>query len=162
MYAKAFDVRAARPDDAQSLFSLIESLAEYERLSEQVVGSADQLADHLFGSAPAAEAVVAEIGSDLAGFAVFFGTFSTFLCRPGLWVEDIYVSPEHRGQGAGSAMLAHIATLALRRDCGRLEWSALNWNDPALRFYARIGATPISDWQMLRLEGDALGRLAAR
>jgi GNAT superfamily N-acetyltransferase len=162
MSAKAIEVRSARLSDARSLFSLIESLAEYERLSEQVVGSAEQLADHLFGPAPAAEAVVAEIGSDVVGFAVFFSTFSTFLCQPGLWVEDVYVSPEHRREGAGSALLAHIAALALRRNCGRLEWSALNWNDPALHFYARIGATPMKDWQILRVEGDALGRLASR
>ncbi len=159
MTAREVRIRAAKADDAPSLFGLIEDLAEYEGLSDQVVGSAEELADQLLGSAPTAEAVLAELESELAGFAIFFSTFSTFLCRPGLWIEDLFVRAEHRGVGVGGALLAYLARLALERGCARLEWSALDWNEPALRFYDGLGARRMDEWQMLRLEGEALHRL---
>ena len=162
MTDELFQIRAARAEDAAQLFGLVESLAEFEGLSDQVAGDATQLKDQLFGSAPAAEAVIAELKSDLAGFAVFFSTFSAFLCRPGLWVEDLFVLPEHRASGVGSAMLAHIAGLALERGCARVEWRALDWNDSALRFYRGVEARVLEGWQTWRMEGDALTRLARR
>jgi GNAT superfamily N-acetyltransferase len=139
---------------------LIEELAEYERLGDQVSGSAELLTEGLFGPRPVAEAVVAEIDSDLVGFAVFFSTFSTFLCRPGLWLEDLFVRPQHRGAGVGGALLAHVAGLAVARGCGRVEWSALDWNELALRFYDRVGAKQLDQWRILRLDGDALDHVA--
>jgi GNAT superfamily N-acetyltransferase len=125
------------------------------------VGTEELLERHLFGDRPAAEAVVAEQDGEPAGFALYFTTFSTFLCRPGIWLEDVYVRPERRRAGIGRALLRHVAALAVERDCGRMEWSALDWNEPALRFYAGLGARPLDDWIVHRLDGDALRRLAA-
>jgi GNAT superfamily N-acetyltransferase len=151
-------IRPARRDDAALLFDLIGELAEYERLSDKVRGDAGLLAKALFDD-KAAEAIVAEVGEEAVGYAIFFSTFSTFECRAGLWVEDLFVRPEQRGRGIGRALFEHIAGLAVKRGCARLEWSALDWNSPALRFYDSLGASLLAEWRILRLEGDALRRL---
>jgi GNAT superfamily N-acetyltransferase len=143
------------------LLRLIGELAEYERLSDQAVGTEEQLDRHLFGERPAAEGVVAEVDGEPAGFALFFTTFSTFLCRPGIWLEDVFVRPEHRREGVGRALLEHLAALAVERGCGRMEWSALDWNEPALEFYAGLGAKPVAGWTVHRIEGDALRSLGS-
>ncbi len=135
-------------------------LAEYERAADRVVGSQGLLDDALFGADPAAEALIAEVDEDPVGFALYFRTFSTWLCRPGLWLEDLYVSPRSRRGGVGRALLAHVARTALERGYGRVEWSALNWNTPALTFYAALGAERLDEWQVHRLEGGALESVA--
>ena len=154
-------IRPAAPGDAPLIHGLIRELAEYERLGDQVVGTEADVDRHLFGERPAAEAVVAELGGEPAGFALFFTTFSTFLSRPGIWLEDVFVCPEHRRAGIGRALIEHLAALAVERGCGRMEWSALDWNEPALAFYRGLGARPLSDWVMHRLEGEALRSLGA-
>ena len=155
-------IRTAHRADVPLLLTLIRELAGYERLADQVVGTEAELERHLFGERPAAEAVIAEADGDAVGFALFFTTFSTFLCRPGIWLEDVFVRPQHRRSGVGRALLAHVAGIAAERGCGRMEWSALDWNEPALRFYAGLGARPVAGWVVHRLEGEALSRLAAR
>jgi GNAT superfamily N-acetyltransferase len=154
-------IRAAGPDDAASLWEMIGELADYERLADSVAGDAQLLATGLFDQ-KAAEALIAEAGGEAVGYAVFFATFSTFECRPGLWIEDIFVKQARRRQGIGRALLGHVAGLAVDRGCARLEWSALHWNEPALRFYKALGATPLEQWQTLRLEGNALRSLGTR
>jgi GNAT superfamily N-acetyltransferase len=119
------------------------------------------LAESLFGDRPAAEALIAERGDVPVGFALFHGTFSTWECRPGIWLEDLYVSPEHRRGGVGGVLLARLARLAVERGCARLEWNALDWNEPALDFYRRMGATRLSAWELHRLDGEALRHVAA-
>jgi GNAT superfamily N-acetyltransferase len=151
-------IRAARPDDATSLWELIGELADYEGLAESLRGDAELLAKGLFDR-QAAEALIADADGEAVGYAVFFATFSTFECRPGLWIEDLFVREARRGQGIGRALLAHVAALAVDRGCARLEWSALDWNEPALRFYEALGAAPLEQWRALRLEGDALQAL---
>lgn len=154
-------IRAAQRDDESLLFGLIGELAEYERLTDAVKGNAHLLAKALFDQ-KAAEALIAEVDAEAVGYAIFFATFSTFECRSGLWIEDLFVKPDQRGHGIGRALINHIAGLALERGCARLEWSALDWNEPALRFYDELGATRLEQWQTLRLEGDGLQRLGAR
>jgi GNAT superfamily N-acetyltransferase len=154
-------IRAAERQDVPLVFTLIGELAEYERLSNQVRGSPELLADGLFGADAAAEAVIAELDSEPVGFALYYRTFSTFECRPGIWLEDLFVRPEHRRAGVGRALLAHLARLAVQRSCARLEWAALDWNAPALGFYDTLDARLLDDWRMLRLDGAALERLAA-
>ncbi|MBX5468340.1 MAG: GNAT family N-acetyltransferase [Thermoleophilaceae bacterium] len=153
-------IRPAREADAGLLLSLIRELAEYERLAHEVVGSEELLRRHLFGERPAAEAVIAEVDGEPAGFALFYTSFSTFLCRPGLWLEDLFVRPQHRGAGVGRALLAHLARVALERGYGRMEWWVLDWNEPAIGFYRSIGAEPMSDWTVQRLQEAALRALA--
>lgn len=155
----AMRIRPAEKNDAALLFGLIEELAEYEQLSDAVKGDAVLLAATLFNEERPAEALVAEADGDAIGYAIFFTTFSSFECRPGLWVEDLFVRPSHRRRGIGRALLSHIAGLARERDCARAEWSALDWNEPALRFYEEIGARRMEQWQALRLEGESLKRL---
>ena len=155
-------VRPAERGDVPLILTLIRELAEYERLAEQAVGDEEQLERHLFGERPAAEAAIAEIGGEPVGFALYFTTFSTFVARPGIWLEDIFVREEHRRAGAGRALLQHLARLAVERECGRIEWTALDWNRPALDFYAGLGARPVEGWTIHRLDGDAIGRLAVR
>jgi len=152
-------IRPTERDDAELLFGLIGELADYERLSEAVKGDAELLATTLFDDG-GAEALVAEANEEAVGFAVFFTTFSTFECRPGLWIEDLFVRPKQRRGGIGSALLAHIAGLAIERGCARLEWSALDWNEPALRFYDQVGAMRMDQWRILRLDGGALEALS--
>jgi GNAT superfamily N-acetyltransferase len=154
-------IRAAERRDVPLLLGLIRELAEYERLADQAVGTEERLERHLFGERPAAEAVVAELRGEPVGFALFFTTFSTFRCQPGIWLEDLFVRPEHRRAGAGRALLEHLARLAVERDCGRMEWAALDWNTPALEFYAGLGARPVEGWTIHRLDGEPLERLGA-
>lgn len=151
-------VRPAVREDAELLFGLIRELAEYEKLAGEVRGDPELLAETLFDRG-GAEALIAEADGDAVGYAIFFATYSTFECRPGIWVEDLFVRPEHRRRGIGRALLARIAASALERGCARLEWSALDWNEPALRFYDELGAKRLGEWLTLRLDGQGLERL---
>jgi GNAT superfamily N-acetyltransferase len=156
------EIRGATEDDVPLLLSLIKELAEYERLSHEVVATEEMLRGSLFGERGVAEALLGYLGDDPAGFALFFHNFSTFLGRPGIYLEDLYVRPEFRGAGVGRALLVHLAGLARERGCGRLEWSVLDWNEPAIGFYKGIGASPVSGWTVYRVTGEALEELAAR
>ena len=142
------------------LLELIRALADYERLRDEVVLDAALLEQHLFGERPAAEAVIAEVAGEAVGYALFFPTFSTFLGRPGLWLEDLFVLPARRRGGVGQALLEHVAKLAVARGCGRLEWSALDWNEPALAFYRGLGARAMPEWHLHRLDGASLTAVA--
>ncbi len=139
---------------------MIKGLAEYEKLSNQVVATEDGLRESLFGANPAAEVVIGYAGEQPAGFALFFHNYSTFLGQRGLYLEDLFVFPEWRGKGLGRQLLAHLARIAVERGCGRMEWSVLDWNEQAMRVYRGIGATPLDDWTICRITGDALHRLA--
>jgi GNAT superfamily N-acetyltransferase len=152
-------LRSAERGDIDTVYDLILALAEYEKLRHQVKGTRELLEMALFGPRPHAEAVIAEVNSTPVGFALFFHTFSTFLCRPGLWLEDLFVVPEHRRAGIGSLLLSHVAAVAVQRGCARMEWTALGWNEPALEFYAALGAETLTEWQTLRLDGEALRAL---
>jgi GNAT superfamily N-acetyltransferase len=158
--ASPCDIRPAARDDAPLLLELIGELAEYERLHDEVVLDTALLERHLFGERPVAEAVLAEVDGQTAGYALFFPTFSTFLGRPGIWLEDLFVRPPLRGAGVGRALLAHVAGLAVARECGRMEWSALDWNEPALAFYRGLGAKRLPEWQLHRLDGGGLAAVA--
>jgi GNAT superfamily N-acetyltransferase len=153
------DIRPAERSDVPLIADLIMQLARFEKLEHEVVLTEDLLTAGLFGPRPFAEAVLAEEERRPIGFALFFHTFSTFLARPGLYLEDLFVLPDHRGRGVGHALLAHLAHLALERGCGRLEWAVLNWNQEAIRFYERLGARPNSEWTVYRLTGEALQAL---
>jgi GNAT superfamily N-acetyltransferase len=153
-------IRDARQDDVELIFDWIIELADYERSRDRVTGTVEQLNSSLFGPDPVAEAVIAEIGGQAAGFALFFRTFSTWLCRPGMWLEDLYVKPQHRRAGVGGALLAYLARIAVTRGYGRMEWSALDWNTPALTFYETLGAERLVEWDTFRLAGDRLDRVA--
>lgn len=150
------EIRPARPADVELIFSLIAELAEYERAPEQVTGTPELLAEALFGARPWAEALIAEVAGEPVGFALFHGSFSTWECRPGIWLEDLYVPPQHRRGGVGRALLAEVAAIAVERGCARLEWAALDWNTPALDFYRGLAAKRLEDWLMHRLDGEAL------
>jgi GNAT superfamily N-acetyltransferase len=152
-------IRPATAADAPVIVRLIRALAEYERLSDQVVLDEGQLREHLFGSRPAAEVLLAEDEGRVVGFALFFPNFSTFLGRPGLYLEDLFVLPECRGRGHGKALFRALARLAVERGCGRLEWAVLNWNEPAIGFYRALGAVPMDEWTVYRLTGEALQKL---
>jgi GNAT superfamily N-acetyltransferase len=154
-------IRPAQPGDVGLIFSLIVELAEYERAPEQVTGTPELLADALFGARPSAEALIAELDGEPVGFALFHGSFSTWECRPGLWLEDLYVPPEHRRGGIGRALLARVAAIAVERGCARLEWTALNWNTPALDFYEKRSAKRLDEWVIHRLDGAELAAAAA-
>jgi GNAT superfamily N-acetyltransferase len=156
--ARGLRIRPATEADAELIFGLILELAEYEKLADRVVGDAETLRRSLFEQR-AAEALLLELDGEPVGYAIFFTTFSTFECRSGVWLEDVYVRPEHRRAGVGRAVMEHLAALALERGHIRLEWCALEWNEPALRFYADLGATRLDDWRMLRLERDGMRRL---
>lgn len=149
-------LRPAAPADLPAIVGLIRELAEFEKLSHLVVLTPESLHPHLFGARPVAEAVVGEAGGQVVAFALFFANFSTFLGRPGLYLEDLYVQPAHRGSGLGKALLSHLGALAVERGCGRFEWSVLDWNERAIGFYERMGATVMPDWRICRLTGDAL------
>jgi GNAT superfamily N-acetyltransferase len=152
-------IRAATSGDVPLILSLIKELAEYERLSHEVVATENSLREQLFGERPVAEVLIAEHGGEAAGFALFFHTFSTFLGKPGIYLEDLYVRPEFRRAGIGRALLVHLARVARERGCGRLEWSVLDWNEPAIGFYRGIGASPVSGWTVYRVTGKALEEL---
>jgi GNAT superfamily N-acetyltransferase len=153
-------VRPAAPGDVEQIYGFVRELAEYEGAAEQVTGTVEMLRETLFGAQPAAEALIAEVDAQAVGFAVFHGTFSTWECAPGLWLEDLYVPPRHRRVGAGGALLGALARIAVERGCRRLEWHALDWNELALGFYERLGAQRLSPWELHRLSGDALVRVA--
>jgi GNAT superfamily N-acetyltransferase len=155
------EIRSATRDDVPLILSLIKELAEYERLSQEVVATEEGLRDSLFGERPVAEVLIGYLGDEPAGFALFFHTFSTFLGRPGIYLEDLYVRPAFRGAGVGRTLLARLAGLATERGCGRLEWSVLDWNKAAIRFYKALGAVPMDEWTVYRVTGDAVGDLAA-
>lgn len=160
-----FRIRSATPADVPRVLAFIKQLAEYERLSHEVVADEATLLAALFGPGANAEALLGELISETTAepvaFAVFFHNFSTFLGRRGLYLEDLFVSPVHRGGGFGKAMLAHLAGLAVARGCGRFEWAVLDWNQPAIRFYEGLGAKPNADWTVYRLDGTALTALTA-
>ncbi len=147
----ALRIRTAEPEDVPVLLGLIRELAEYERLGHEVVATEDGLRAGLFGAQASAEALIAQVDGEVAGFALYFPTFSTFLARPGIWLEDLFVRPALRGKGYGRALLAHLAGLAAERGCGRLEWAVLDWNEPAQGFYRQFGAAPLADWSTWRL-----------
>lgn len=153
-------LRAAEPRDLRAIVGLITELAEFEHLTHLLQVTPDTLGTHLFGPRPAAECLVAELGADVVGFALFFTNFSTFLGQPGLYLEDLYVQPAQRGSGLGKALLTRVGQLAVERGCGRFEWSVLDWNANAIRFYERMGATLLPDWRICRVTGDALRNLA--
>ncbi|HEY9850327.1 MAG TPA: GNAT family N-acetyltransferase [Leptolyngbyaceae cyanobacterium] len=155
-------VRSATPADVPNLFNLIKALAEYEKLSHAVSGDMASLESHLFGSRPYAEAIVAEWKDEVVGFALFFYNYSTFLTKPGIYLEDLFVLPAYRGKGIGKALLTHLAKLAVDRDCGRLEWSVLDWNESAIAFYQRMGASVLPDWRICRVTGESLTNLASK
>lgn len=157
----AFAIDPAQPADVPLILSLIVELAEYEELGHEVQATPERLHAALFGPGAVAHAVVARAADGTpAGFALYFFNFSTFVGKPGLYLEDLYVRPEHRKRGLGRRLLAHLAKVAIDRDCGRMEWSVLNWNEMALRVYRAIGAQPMHEWTVQRLAGDALVRLA--
>lgn len=153
-------LRPAQPADVPVLFDLIQALAEYEKLSHAVTGNADALKEHLFGSRPYVEAIIASYAGQAVGFALFFFNYSTFLTQPGLYLEDLFVLPEYRRQGIGKAILSYLAGLAVERGCKRLDWSVLDWNEPAIAFYRRMGAAILDDWRICRVTGAALNQLA--
>ncbi len=153
-------IRPATPDDVEQIYELIVALAEYEREPEAVVGTPEMLGRWLFGAQPVAEAVVAEAGGQLAGFALYHLTFSTWECAPGIWLEDLFVRPEQRRHGVGAALLRHVAAITLERGYTRLGWSALDWNEPALSFYEKLGAARLDEWKLHRVSGSALAALA--
>lgn len=154
-------IRRATPTDIPTIAELIRALADYERLAHEVVLDEALLRDHLFGPRPYAEVILAERAGAVVGFALFFHNYSTFLGRPGIYLEDLFVRPEHRGAGHGKALLAHLARLAVERGCGRLEWSVLDWNEPSIAFYKSLGAAAMDEWTVYRLTGDALSALAS-
>jgi GNAT superfamily N-acetyltransferase len=156
----SFQIRPAVQADIPTIAWFIRQLAEYERLSQEVVTTEERLRECLFGDRRVAEVLLGHYeGKDVA-FAVFFHNFSTFLGMPGLYLEDLFVVPEMRGKGFGRAMLVHLARIAQERQCGRLEWAVLDWNEPAIQFYKKLGAGPMDEWTTFRLTGDALQRLA--
>lgn len=154
-------IRPVTEDDVEVLFDLILELASYEKLDDKVGGDAEVLRHSLFEER-AAEALLLEARDEVVGYAIFFTTFSSFECRSGIWLEDVYVRPEHRRGGIGEAVMEHLAALALARGHVRLEWVALDWNEPALSFYDKLGARRLDDWKILRLEDDGIRRLAKR
>lgn len=153
-------LRAATPGDIPQILDFIRGLAEYEKLAHEAVATPALLETHLFGERPAAEVVIAEADGVPAGFALFFHSFSTFLGQPGLYLEDLFVLPGHRGLGIGRRLMVHLAQLAVARGCGRFEWSVLDWNEPAIRLYRSLGAVGLDEWTVQRVTGDALQALA--
>jgi GNAT superfamily N-acetyltransferase len=153
-------IRLGTRADVPVIAELIRGLAHYERLEHEVVMTEEQLDRTLFGPRPYAETLIAEDGEDAVGFALFFHNYSTFLARPGIYLEDLFVRESQRGKGVGRMLLQRLAAIAVERDCGRLEWAVLDWNTDAIKFYERLGARPNSDWTVYRLAGDALAGLA--
>jgi len=157
----AATLRPATPADVGAMLALMSELAEFEKLTHLFVATEENLHEALFGARASAEALVAEDGGRLVAYALFFHNFSTFLGRRGLYLEDLYVQPSQRGNGLGTAMLRRLAALAVERGCGRFEWTVLDWNQPAINFYEKMGAAVLPDWRVVRVTGDALAQLAA-
>src|SRR4051812_11624791 len=164
MPKSGLSVRAAKPDDIPLILALVRELALYEKAPEQVTATEETLRRNLFGEGfgrgPVAECVIGELDGAAQGFALFFMNFSTWLAKPGLYLEDLFVRPEVRGRGLGRALLGHLAKTAVERGCGRFEWSVLDWNTPAIGFYTALGAKPMDEWTVFRMTGEALERLA--
>ena len=158
--ATDFEIRPARVEDVSIILELIRELATYERAPNEVTATEEQLVDVLFGTRPAAEVLLAFEGKSPVGFAVFFHNFSTWLGRPGLYLEDLFVKPDKRGKGYGRALLVDLAKIARDRGCGRMEWAVLDWNEPAIKFYRALGAKPMDEWTVFRLTRDGIARLA--
>jgi GNAT superfamily N-acetyltransferase len=156
----SFMIRPARPEDAETLANLVRELAIYEKLEPHAKATAEDFRRHLFGPRPAAEAALAEVDDEPVGFALWFSNYSTFRGQPGLYLEDIFVKPEYRGRGIGKALLASLAQLAVGRGCGRMDWSVLDWNAPSIAFYRALGARPLDEWTVYRLDDEPLRRLA--
>lgn len=161
MSVDELNLRAATPADVPILFELVKALAEYEKLSHAVTGNAASLEAHLFGDRSYAEAIIAEFAGQPVGFSLFFHNYSTFLTQPGIYIEDLFVLPEYRGRGIGKQLVIYVAQLAVSRNCGRLEWSVLDWNQPAIGFYQRIGASILDEWRICRVTDDSLSNLAS-
>jgi GNAT superfamily N-acetyltransferase len=155
-----FQIRPARVEDVPVILQLIRDLATYERAPDEVTATEEQLVDVLFGERPAAEVLLAFEGKSPVGFAVYFYNFSTWLGRPGLYLEDLFVNPEKRGKGYGRALLVELAKIARDRGCGRMEWAVLNWNEPAIKFYRALGAKPMDEWTVFRLTPEEIAKLA--
>lgn len=158
----AIVIRAATRADVPAILAFIRELAEYEKLAHEAVADEAGLAEQLFGATPRAEVLIAEVDGTAAGFALFFHTFSTFLGKPGLYLEDLFVRPAFRGRGLGKRLMLRLARIAVERGCGRFEWSVLDWNTPAIGFYRSLGATGMDDWTVQRVSGDALRALATQ
>lgn len=154
-----FQIRPATPDDVGVIHALIAELAEYERLRHEMVATVQDIQQALFGESPRAEVILACVGQTAVGFALFFHNFSTFLGRSGVYLEDLFVRPEHRGNGYGKGLLQRLAQIAVQRGCGRMEWSVLDWNQPSIDFYKSLGAIPMNEWTVYRLTGAALEQL---
>ena len=156
----SLSIRAATPADISLIGQFIRDLAEYEKLAHEVVATEQKLTETLFSARPAAEVVIAEYQGQPAGFALFFHNYSTFLAKPGIYLEDLFVEPACRGVGVGKALITYLAKLAVERDCGRLEWSVLDWNQPAIDFYQSLGAVMLHDWRINRVTGATLTQMA--
>jgi GNAT superfamily N-acetyltransferase len=154
-------IRPVAPEDMEILANLVRELAVYEKLEDRAKATPEDFHRNLFGPRPAAEAVIAEVDREPIGFALWFTTFSTFRGQPGIYLEDLFVRPRYRGRGVGKALLAMLARLAIERGCGQLNWSVLNWNEPAIGFYCAIGARPMDEWTVYRLDDEPLRRLAS-
>jgi GNAT superfamily N-acetyltransferase len=155
------EIRTTTAQDVPLILQFIRDLAEYEKLSHEVVANEAMLREELFGAKPVAECVIAEHDNEPVGFALYFHNFSTFVGRRGLYLEDLFIKPEMRGKGIGKALLVYLARLAQARNCGRFEWAVLDWNEPSINFYLSLGAKPMNDWTVFRVAGDALDQLAA-
>jgi GNAT superfamily N-acetyltransferase len=156
-----FEIRAAAVDDVPVIFSFIKKLADYEKLAHEVVATEQSLRETLFGARKTAEVAIGYFEKKPVGLVLFFHNYSTFLGKPGLYIEDLFVDESYRRRGFGAALLGHVARLAIERNCGRLEWSVLDWNQPAIDFYKKLGAVPMSDWTVFRVTGRKLATLAS-
>jgi GNAT superfamily N-acetyltransferase len=157
----SIDIAPAQPDDVPVIRALIRELAEFEHLQDQMTATEAAIRESLFGAQPRAEVLLARVGHEVAGFALFFHNYSTFLGKAGVYLEDLFVRPPFRGSGCGQQLLRRLAALAIQRGCGRMEWAVLNWNQRAIDFYRKLGAVPMNEWTVYRLTGEALVRLAA-
>lgn len=161
MAADSIEIRSATATDIPVIFEMICDLADYEKLTGSVSATAERLHETLFGPMPAAEVLLGYLNGECMGFALFFPNYSTFLAQPGIYLEDLFVKPQARGAGLGSALLTEVARIAVARDCGRVEWAVLDWNEPSIGFYKKLGAVPMDEWTSFRLTGEALRKLGA-
>jgi GNAT superfamily N-acetyltransferase len=159
---RQISIRRATPADVPLILTFIRELAAYEKLAHEVAAREEDFHEALFGARPVVEAVIASLDAEPVGYALFFANFSTFLGKPGLYLEDLYVRPEARGHGAGRALLEHLAQIAVERNWGRFEWAVLDWNEPSINFYKRMGARAMDEWTIFRMTGESLRRLAGR
>jgi GNAT superfamily N-acetyltransferase len=160
MTNKSLQIRPASPPDIPTILGFIRALANYEKLAHEAVVTEELLREHLFGEHPSAEVILAEVNQEPVGFALFFTTYSTFVGKPGIWLEDLFVLPKARGAAVGKSLLKQVARIAVQRNCGRLEWSVLDWNEPAIGFYRKIGAVAMDQWTIQRMTGETLQKFA--